>query len=379
MPELLQVIQQGQFRGAEVFALDLSSELARRGSWSVSLLSLFEVAAGYAAAAKNAGLSLSAARPACSYRAFDAQAVLRLRAVIERGRYSIVQANGASTLKYLVAARQLSRRPWVLVYRAIGVGSYWRRGRARHLTYRWLLDKPQRLVAVGRAVADDLVTSSGVSPTKIVVLPNGVALSRIRPEADDREKTRSALGVGSSEFLLAHVGSLAPEKNLNALVNVVARCRKDGLPVKALLVGDGPSGERVLSDAQHAGVDGAIHLVPSQSNIAGLLAGADLFVLPSLSEGMPAAVIEAGLCGIPTVAYGIGGLPEIIADGVTGLLVNANDLEGLTSAVDSLLRDRDRRVAMGEAARVQYLRFDIREVAQRYAEMYSGLLEGQWQ
>lgn len=379
MPGLLQVIQQGQFRGAEVFALDLSTELARQGTWSVSLASLFHVDPGYATAVAGAGLTLTTARSGSAYRAFDARVVWRLRSLIDQGRFSVVQANGASTLKYLVAARQLSRRPWSLVYRAIGVGSFWRRGRVRHLAYRWLLARPHRVVAVCRAVADDLTTKAGVNPAKVVILSNGVALPRVQPSPGDRERTRRALGVGSSEFLLCYVGSLAPEKNLSAFVDVVARCRLQGLVVKAFLVGDGPRRDGLLLEAQRAGLDGGIHILPSRPGIGSLLAGADLFVLPSVSEGMPAAVIEAGLCGVPTVAYGVGGLPEVISHEITGVLVGVNDLDGMASAVCSLLRDSDRRATMGEAARRQYQRFNIRDVASQYSEMYGSLLDGQRQ
>ncbi|MGH2406388.1 MAG: glycosyltransferase family 4 protein [bacterium] len=372
---LLQVIQQGELRGAEVFALDLSGELVRGGSWSVGLLSLLGLDAPFAAAAAEAGLDVTVVRPNGYAHGFDVRIAWALRALIERGRYGIVQANGAATLKYLVAARRLSRRPWRLVYRAIGVGSFWRRGAARRLAYRWLLAQPDLVVAVCRATADDLTQASGVDPRKVVVVPNGVQPARIGSRPGERERTRAALGVAPSEHLLIYVGSLAPEKNLRALVAVVAGCRRQGVSAHALLVGDGPVRDRLQDDVERQGLAAAVHFMPAQERVGAYLAAADLCVLPSLSEGMPAALIEAGLAGIPAAAYAVGGVPEVIEDGVTGVLLRADDEASLTAAVAGLLRDVGRRAAMAGAARDRYRRFEIATVARAYGDAYNALLE----
>jgi glycosyltransferase involved in cell wall biosynthesis len=374
MPNVLQVIQQGELRGAEVFALDLSGELARDG-WKVGFLSLFGFDAPFSAAADAAGVNVSVARPDGHARGFDIRLAAQLRSVIDHGGYDVVQANGAATLKYLVAARRLSRRPWRLVYRAIGVGSFWRRGMARRLTYRWLLAQPDLIVAVCRAVADDLTRASGVDPRKVVVVPNGVQPARISSQPDERRRVRDSLGITPSERLLIYVGSLANEKNLGALVDAVAGCRREGVPVKALLVGDGPARAQLVADAARNGLGSAIQFLPAQGRVGAYFAAADLCVLPSLSEGMPAAVIEAGMAGLPAVAYAVGGVPEVIEDGVTGILLRAGDQAGLTGAVAALLRDDAGRAVLGRAAKSRYRKFEIATVAQAYRDAYDLLLE----
>ncbi len=374
LPALLQVIQQGELRGAEVFALDLSRALAREGSWGVSVLSLFGMDDAFAAAADRAGVEPISVAPQGQARGFDLRVVGRLRAVIEGTGYQVVQANGAATLKYLAIARRLSRRPWSLVYRAIGMGSFWRRSPARRLAYRWLLAQPDVVVAVSRAVADDL--AAGARTTRVVVVPNGVDAQRISCEPEDRERTRRALGVGTGDALLVYVGSLAQEKNLVALVDVVAQCREHGIPVHAVLVGDGPCRDQLRSEADRRQVAGVVHFLPGQGRVGPFFAAADVCVLPSLSEGMPALIIEAGLAGIPAVAYGVGGIREVLEHDVTGLIVPANDQSALAHAVAALLRDGARRVRMGRAARTQYQRFEITEIARAYRQMYGSLVNG---
>jgi len=376
LPALLQVIQQGELRGAEVFALDLSRALAREGSWNVSVLSLFGMDESFVAAATRAGLHPTSVRPEGRAQGFDVRLVWKLRALIERGQYQVVQANGAATLKYLAVARRLSRRPWSLVYRAIGMGSFWRRGPARRLAYRWLLGQPDVVVAVSRAVADDLSAAAGVRAARAVVVPNGVDPLRIHHEPEDRERTRRALGVAPAEHLLIYVGSLAQEKNLTALIAVVAQCRQQGLPVKAVLIGDGPCRGQLAEEARRHQVEEAIHFLPGQGTVGPFLAGADVCVLPSLSEGMPALIIEAGLAGVPAVAYAVGGIPEVIEHGVTGMVLPMNDQPALAGAVATLLTDGARRTRMGQAARERYRRFEIAQVARAYSETYGALLNG---
>ncbi len=372
---ILQVIQQGQLRGAELFALDLSAELIREGSWDVSVFSLLRLDASYAAAAATAGIKVVEAQANGRAHRFDPRLAWRLRELIDSGPYRIVQANGAGTLKYLAMARWLSHRRWLLVYRAIGMGSFWRRGPARRLIYSWLLAQPDLVVAVCRAVADDLLATTLVDPRRILVVPNGVDRSRLRSQPGQRESTRASLRVTSDEYLLIYVGSLTREKNLQTIITTVAKLRLEGLPVKAVFIGDGLLRTLLQDAVRRHRLETAVQLLPSQASVGRYLASADLFVLSSLSEGMPAAIIEAGLNGVPTVAFSVGGVSEVIEHGTTGLLVRPDDETEFAQAVATLLVDGSRRTAMGEAARSRYRKFEIEVVADRYREAYEKLLQ----
>ncbi|MDR7423621.1 MAG: glycosyltransferase, partial [Armatimonadota bacterium] len=315
------------------------------------------------------------ARPGGRASGFDPRLAWRLRGMIEAGGYDVVQANGAATLKYLVAARRLSGRPWRLVYRAIGLGSHWRRRLDRRMLYRWLFAQTDRVVAVAAAVADDLVATSGVDRRRIVVIPNGVEPSRVAASEADRRATRQTLGAADGDVVLVHVGNLAPEKNLTALVGLTAACRRHGLPVRAVLVGDGPCRDEVARAVREGALEASVTMLPAQPRVGPYLAAADLYVSTSLSEGMPAALIEAGLAGLPVVAYAVGGVPEVIADGETGVLVPAGDDRALTETVVALAADQQRRARMGQTARLACRRFGIGAVAAAYHGLYMALME----
>ena len=374
MPQLLQVIQQGQFRGAEIFALDLSRALAQQDGWRVALYSLLGVDPAYATMSARSGIALSTG----SSNGNDGRAhtrIMRLVTAIDRREHDVVQANGAGTLKYLVAARRLSRRPWRLVYRAIGMGSYWRHRLDKRILYRWLLGHADMVVAVSNAVADDLVASGAVRTDRLVVIPNAVEPSRIRSVAGDRERVRAALGIAPSESALLYVGSFTDEKDPLEFVEIISRCRTRELPVKGILIGDGVL-RGVLVEAVHRrGLQEGVRLLPPQPAIGPILAAADLFVMPSRTEGMPAALLEAGLAGLPTVAYAVGGIPEVIAHGVSGMLVTPGDTAGLARAVSALVQDVPRRSLMGAEAKARAAAYEIGPIASAYRRVYATLLE----
>ena len=126
------------------------------------------------------------------------------------------------------------------------------------------------------------------------------------------------------------------------------------------------------------GVANQVHFLGVQSNVPRILAAADLMVLPSKTEGMPAALIEAGLAGLASVAYDVGGVGEVVEHEVSGLVVPPGELSEFSGAVMALCQDQRRRTAMGAAARQRCLEhFAMSKVARRYEELLIGLLRKQ--
>ncbi len=374
---VLQVIQAPQRRGAEVFAVQLSVAL-RRMTCPATVVSLFPGDEAFMGQATEAGVwggALGSRRPVGPL----SWAVVRaLGRRIAAAGYPVVQANGSATLKYLAITRALSRGRWPLVYRTIGMPSYWQRDVLRMTTYRWLFGQADLVVAVCRRAAEELREQMGIPAHRVRVIPNGVDsqpfLSR---SALTRAGVRAQAGVLPDDVVLIHVGSLSAEKNHAVLVRTVAAMRDAGKRVRLWLVGDGPERNAIRAMIDHAGLQTFTWMAGARSDVPELLAGADLLVLPSLTEGMPAAVIEAGLSGLPVVAYSVGGIDEVVYHERTGLLVAAGDEPGFRAAVTRLAEDRALRDSMGAASRTACQAYEISRVAVQYADAYAGLRNGQ--
>jgi glycosyltransferase involved in cell wall biosynthesis len=147
------------------------------------------------------------------------------------------------------------------------------------------------------------------------------------------------------------VGVLAPVKRVDLLLDAVA-----GLPgVRLLVVGDGPLHDDVARRATAPGLEGRVDLAGRVADPGPLLAGADLFALTSAAENCPLALLEAMAAGLPVVATAVGGVPEVVRDGVDGLLVPTGDLRALRTALALLAEDEDLRRRMGASARDRIL------------------------
>ncbi|MHB1790713.1 MAG: glycosyltransferase family 4 protein, partial [Acidimicrobiales bacterium] len=175
--------------------------------------------------------------------------------------------------------------------------------------------------------------------------------------------------------LVVFVGALTENKRPDRFIQVVDRLRALDLPVRAVMVGDGPLRDEVSAAARQAGVE----LLGARSDVAEQLRRSSVLVFPSrpAGEGMPGVLIEAGLSGLPCVATDVPGVRSIVDDGVTGVVVPVDDLDAMVEATRRLLCDPDRCSRMGEAARRHCVaNFSMESVTARWLELLRPLLGG---
>lgn len=217
------------------------------------------------------------------------------------------------------------------------------------------------------------------SDRRIEVIPNFVDTERFQPvAARDRgrfdevfEDTGADPDRGAP--VLFHVSSFRAVKRVTDLVEALAVIRRS-VPARLMLVGDGPERGRLMQRARELGVAGSICLLGARADFVDYLRHADLFLLPSESESFGVAALEALSCGVPVVAYRVGGIPEVI-DATCGRLVEPFDVEAFSRAALDLLGDPGRRDAMGVAARSRVEEKFRREPAlDRYESHYREVL-----
>lgn len=216
---------------------------------------------------------------------------------------------------------------------------------------RWLNNKIYGWMDVIISVSADIAAKlekAGVDKNKIRVVYNGVD-SRFR--VLDRQTMRRQLALPPPAFIVLFVGLLVPVKGVEILLQAVAHLGDER--VLCVLVGEGPMRGELEAQARQAGIEPQVlfagqhptHEIPAWINAA------DVVVLPSYSEGRPNVVVEAQACGVPVIATRVGGTPELVNDGETGLLVDSGDPAQLALAITSLLQDEGKRRRLGQAGR----------------------------
>ncbi len=225
-----------------------------------------------------------------------------------------------------------------------------------------------RYLAVSRQVAAQLRDRFGVRPGKITLVPNAVSLDQFPHDAIPIS-IRPADPAAPPTVLT--VARLDPQKGLHHLVAAAALLPE----ARVMVVGDGPERGALETLIAQLGLGDRVHLLGFRTDIPELLAGCDLFVLPSLFEGLPLSILEAMAAGRAVVATAIGGNDEAVVDGVTGLLVPPADPQALADALRTLLREPERRRRLGEAGRRRAeAEFSATAMVRRVAAVYDEVL-----
>jgi glycosyltransferase involved in cell wall biosynthesis len=205
------------------------------------------------------------------------------------------------------------------------------------------------LVAVSEEVRMSLSRQLRLDQSAIKLIRNGVAERQPSPvrAAELRRRIRGTAG----DVVLGTVGSLTPKKGHVFLLRALVQLLKRGVGCSLAVAGDGPERSSLESIAGHLGVSTRVHFLGEQRNVEDVLAAIDVFVLPSLVEGMPLALLEAMLAGKPVVATRVGGVPEAVTSDVNGILVEPGSGPALADAIERLARSSSLRDAYGARAR----------------------------
>jgi glycosyltransferase involved in cell wall biosynthesis len=231
------------------------------------------------------------------------------------------------------------------------------------------------VVAVSQEIFREL-EALGFEPPQLKYIANGVDIARYAPGARRAIRSLSSTRrpIPESNVVVAAIGSLTEEKGHDHLLRAVAALDV-GSGVELLIAGDGPRRKRLHELASDLGIADRVEFLGRRSDIRDLLEAADIFVLPSLSEGLPIALLEAMACERACVATDVGDVAQAIETDVTGVLVRAADKDALAAAIKRLAQDPQLRQRLGEAARQRVLeRFSADKMIAAYCALYDDLL-----
>lgn len=231
------------------------------------------------------------------------------------------------------------------------------------------IEQSDRVTAVSEFLRDETIRAFGPVSCSLAVIPNFVNLHEYRP---DVALPRESLAPPEHK-LLVHVSNFREVKRVKDVVRIFARIRRQ-LPATLLMVGDGPDRLDAEHEARELGVGADVRFLGRLDAVAPVLAAADLFLLPSQTESFGLAALEAMACGAPVVAARTGGIPEVITDGVDGILEPVGSVEAMARRAVALLRDAAAHQAMRDVAIRRAATFSAERVVPQYEALYQELL-----
>ena len=215
-------------------------------------------------------------------------------------------------------------------------------------------------VALSPEIQKTVLDLYGLAPEQVPIIYNGVDLSRCIPKENHR--------TGETVNIL-HVGRFDTPKNHPGLLRAFARLHRELPQCRLHLVGDGESRPEMEVLAKELGIGDAVTFHGMQSNVYPYLHDADIFVLPSIYEGIPMTIIEAMGTGLPIAASRVGGIPGLLGGGESGMLIE-NDDDAIAAALKTLVLDQSLREAYGRKAKENSVRFSSRSMAEQYCDIY---------
>ena len=242
---------------------------------------------------------------------------------------------------------------------------------------RFAIQESDGVTSISNYLKEKTLTDFDISRS-IEVVPNFVNCDEYAPIKDDaiRAAARRRLAL-PGEAILMHLSNFRPVKRIVDVVKMFAQAARE-LPARLVLVGDGPDRSAAEWLAHDLKIQDRVHFMGKQERVNELLPLADLMVMPSELESFGLAALEAMACKVPSIATRVGGVPELIDDGITGLLYPVGDVESMAEGAVNLLKDRDRLEAMRNAGRkTAQKRFCASLVVPHYVRFYEQVLAGQ--
>lgn len=291
----------------------------------------------------------------------------RLASIMRQGHYDIVHSHSWNVYLETALATLLAGSPRLVhtihgnyMRYAPGLTSRLKVG-LRHALERLLVGRHHRIVSVSDSIRSYALRDVGLPPDRVTTIHNGIAC-------------KNEHGCGSDGRSFVAVGRLAEVKNHGLMIRAFGGVLTKYPDARLQIAGDGPEREKLEALVTQLGIGGSVRFLGFLQDVTGILSESDVFVMSSRYEGVSIAVLEAMCAGLPILATNVGGIPETVIDGVTGVLVPDDDIGAMTAGMLRLLESADDRKRFGTAGK-EYLHreFSMEKVLERYSRFYLGL------
>lgn len=303
-------------------------------------------------------------------RKLDVVFLMKLVCFMKKKKVDLVHCTGIPAAVYGGAAAKLAGLPLVISVHGRS-GFETKSGiKSLYLTQKYL----GKVTTISENIRDELAVEANLERDKIVVIHNGVEIEKVELLDKARIK-RDEFKLAGSFLVIGAVGTLRPVKGYEYLIRAIPLILKSVPQAKLVFIGDGESENELKELTKNSGLQDSILFLGRRKNAQRLMNGFDVLAVPSLSEGISMVILEAMAISLPVAATKVGGNPEVVEDGVTGILVEEKNEAGLAQGLIHILRDENKRKTMGIAGlkRVKE-KFSLENMARKYEEVYEGLL-----
>jgi L-malate glycosyltransferase len=358
--KIFQIIQKPQKRGAELFAALLSEELQKLGH-EIILISLFEGSAQL----PFTGRQIHLQRP-LQKRLWDWKAWKSLAELIRTEKPDLIQANAADTLKFTVISRICFGWTTPIVFRNASIISDYISNLGIRSINNFLLNQVEGIASVSEASQSDMINFFKLDRPFIQVIPIGVEAKVVAPSLPKE-----------GEKQLVHIGGFTFEKNQKELLDIFQQLFESDSNYHLKLIGDGPLRNQIEEQVKAKGLEKQVEFLGNVSQPFSHIPKNAVLLLTSKIEGLPAVILEAMLHKIPVVAYGVGGIPEVLRTGQTGWCITPNDSQAFAQAIQEVMtmQEEVKQQILDQAYQLVSTHYSLPQISLQFVQFYKSILK----
>lgn len=358
--KVLQIMPEFGLAGAEIMCKELSSKLAETNDFSVIVVSLYTLHSSITDYFERKKIPIIFLN---KKHGFDLSLIAKLKKIIKLENVDIIHTH-RYTMQYALPAAIIAGNKTPIIHTVHNIANKEiskNRRKIAYLAYRFNRAIP---IGISPLVKDSISSEYGLSIDNIPLIYNGIDLSRCIKKSDYSVKNK---------FKFIHVGRFSDQKNHIMILHAFRELVKEGLDVQLNLIGDGPLINDCKNKCHSLGIDNHVTFLGLRTDVHDLLSTSDCFILPSKYEGMPISLIEAMGTGLPVIVTDVGGMPDMIKNNYSGLVIDPSK-ESLIKAMKQIIHNSNLREVLGKNALHESKKFTSEEMTQSYIEIYKKAL-----
>ncbi|MDD5259286.1 MAG: glycosyltransferase family 4 protein [bacterium] len=365
--KILQLISTTGFYGAEKVVINLAKGLQASGH-NIVIGTLLDEKRSDRILTKEAQESgIKIIEIPCEGK-YDKRTIPFINKYIQQEQFDIVHSHGYKANFYA----GVSRLP--AACKRVATCHNWLGQSPKMLFYRWLdkkvLKKFDAIIAVSEIIRRE-IEKAGISLGKVNKIYNGIIIEDYSQKQGAADHIRKEFNLSATDKVIGCIGRLSPEKGQRSLIKALVGSKNEPSKIKALIIGDGPLLGQLSNLAHKLNVYGQVVFTGVRQDIPDILAAIDIFVLPSLTEGLPMALLEAMAAKKPVIATAVGEVPQVIDHEVSGFLIQPNDHEGLKKMIRYILNNKEKAQQVAEKGFGELqARFSMQQMVESYSNLY---------